>query len=81
VSITRPCRPAVQSHSSGNTPWPDPAHPTARSVQLPRRPGASAVPEYVEPVLDLLEKAHEQLPSVPDYTQGRRRGRPRKHGN
>jgi len=37
--------------------------------------GAKAsLPAYVEPVLELLEKAHTQLTSVPDYTEGRRRG-------
>ena len=41
----------------------------------------ASLPEYVEPVLELLQKAHTQLSSVPDYTQGRRRGRPRKRGN
>ncbi len=41
----------------------------------------ASLQEYVEPVLELLEKAHGQLTSVPDYTQGRRRGRPRKRGN
>ena len=33
-----------------------------------------SLPECVEPVLELLEKAHAQLTSVPDYTEGRRRG-------
>jgi len=34
----------------------------------------ASLPEYVEPVLELQEKAHAQLASAPDYTQGRRRG-------
>jgi len=42
--------------------------------RLSQAEAKASLPEYVEPVLELLEKAHAQLASVPDYTQGRRRG-------